>query len=167
MIILKAEFIGITEHTTNMFNSIADFIQEKISAKQETIDDRQLMHIAATALLLEVSRADFDIQEEELKEIADALKKRFSFSHEEVQNLLELALTEHESHVSIYPFVKIINEGCSPEEKKLLLQDLWHVAYADNKLDKYEEYQIRKIADLLFLSHSDFIQTKLKVIDSD
>jgi len=150
-----------------MFNSIADFIQEKISAKQETIDDQQLMHIAAAALLLEVSRADFDIQEEELKEIADALKKRFSFSHEEVQNLLELTLTEHESHVSIYPFVKIINGGCSPEEKKLLLQDLWHVAYADNKLDKYEEYQIRKIAGLLFLSHSDFIQTKLKVIDSD
>ena len=159
--------IATTDPITDMFKSIAEFFQEKISQKQETIDEQHLTHLAAAALLLEVSRADFDIQDEELKEIANALQKRFKFSGEEVQNLLNLALIEQEAHVSIYPFVKIINEGCSPEEKKLLLQDLWHVAYADNKLDKYEDYQIRKIAELLYLSHSDFIQTKLKVIDSD
>lgn len=159
--------IATTDPITNMFKSIAEFFQEKISPKQETIDEQHLTHLAAAALLLEVSRADFDIQDEELKEIANALQKRFKFSGEEVQNLLNLALIEQEAHVSIYPFVKIINEGCSPEEKKLLLQDLWRVAYADNKLDKYEDYQIRKIAELLYLSHSDFIQTKLKVIDSD
>ena len=159
--------IATTDPIIDMFKSIAEFFQEKISPKQETIDEQHLTHLAAAALLLEVSRADFDIQDEELKEIANALQKRFKFSEEEVQNLLNLALTEQEAHVSIYPFVKIINEGCSPEEKKLLLQDLWHVAYADNKLDKYEDYQIRKIAELLYLSHSDFIQTKLKVIDSD
>ena len=159
--------IETTERTISMFKSIADFFQEKISPKQEAIDEKHVMHLAAAALLLEVSRADFDIQDEELEEIAKSLQKRFKFSQEEVQNLLTLALIEQESHVSIYPFVKIINEGCDPEEKKLLLLDLWRVAYADNKLDKYEEYQIRKIAELLYLSHSDFIQTKLKVIDSE
>ena len=45
----------------------------------------------------------------------------------------------------------------------LLLEDLWRVAYADDKLDKYEEYQIRKIADLLYIPHSIFIQSKLNV----
>ena len=159
--------IETTERTISMFKSIADFFQEKISPKQEEFDEKHIMHLAAAALLLEVSRADFDIQDEELEEIAKALQKRFKFSQEEVQNLLALALIEQEAHVSIYPFVKIINEGCDSEEKKLLLLDLWRVAYADNKLDKYEEYQIRKIAELLYLSHSDFIQTKLKVVDSE
>ena len=148
-----------------MFKSIAAFVGEKISTQQQEIDDQHVMHLAAAALLLEVSRADFDIQDEELEIIATALQKRFDFTQEEVRNLVNLALTEQEAHVSIHPFVKIINDGCTPQEKKMLLQDLWSVAYADDKLDKYEEYQIRKIADLLYLPHSTFIQTKLKVLE--
>lgn len=149
-----------------MFRSIAPFIGEKISTQQKETDDQHVMHLATVALLLEVSRADFDIQDEELEIIARALQKRFNFTQEEVQNLVNLSLTEQDTHISIHPFVKIINDRCSPEEKKMLLQDLWSVAYADGKLDKYEEYHIRKIADLLHLPHSSFIQTKLKVLES-
>ena len=149
-----------------MFKSISALIQEKLSPEKEAIDDQQLMHLAAAALLLEVSRADFDIQVEELIAIASALQKRFNFTKTEVQNLINLASAEQENHVSMHPFIRIINERCTPEEKKMLLQDLWHIAYADNKLDKYEEYQIRKIADLLYLPHSVFIQTKLKVLEN-
>ena len=149
-----------------MFRSIADFIQEKISKNSDhEVDEQQILHLASAALLLEVSRADFDIQDEELVEIANSLSERFNFSNDEVSNLINLARTEQDSHVSIHPFVKIINESCNEEEKKILLEDLWRVAYADNKLDKYEEYQIRKIADLLYIPHSVFIQTKLSVVE--
>jgi uncharacterized tellurite resistance protein B-like protein len=41
---------------------------------------------------------------------------------------------------------------------------LWSVAYADDKLDRYEEYYVRKIADLLYISHSDYIKAKLSVM---
>ena len=149
-----------------MFKSIAAFIQENISSQQEEIDEKHVMHLAAAALLLEVSRADFEIQDEELTEIANALQRKFSFTDEAAKNLMKLALAEQENYVSIHPFVKIINEGCTQDEKKMLLQDLWRIAYADNRLDKYEEYHIRKIADLLYIPHSVFIQTKLKVLES-
>ena len=36
---------------------------------------------------------------------------------------------------------------------------------ADEVLDKYEEQMIRKTADLIYVSHSDFIKTKLQVRD--
>lgn len=150
-----------------MFKSISNFVQEKICINSDDEIDRQkIMHLASAALLLEVSRADFDIQNEELVSIANSLTKRFNFSKQEVDNLIELARTEQDSHVSIHPFVKIVNEECSVDEKILLLEDLWRVAYADEKLDKYEEYQLRKIADLLYIPHSVFIQTKLKVIEA-
>ena len=146
-----------------MFKTLKSALQDKFKTADESTDEVHVMHLASAALLLEVSRADFDIQDEEIAEIANALQRQFKFDDDEVDSLIKNARTEHEHHVSIHPFVKIINEGCSHEEKKLLLQDLWKVAYADNKLDKYEDYQIRKIADLLYLSHSDFIQTKLSV----
>ena len=146
-----------------MLKSVAAFVEKKIRPQRETLDDDHVMHLATAVLLLEVSRADFDIQEEELRTIVSALAERFRFSKQEVENLVDLAVSEQEQHVSIYPFVKIINDGCTMEEKKRLLTDLWKTAYADSRLDKYEEYQIRKIADLLYLPHSTFIQTKLDV----
>lgn len=150
-----------------MFKSITGFVQEKIRKNSDTpVDEQQIMHLASAALLIEVSRADFDIQDEELASIANSLITRFNFSKQEADSLIELAKSEQDSHVSIHPFVKIINEHCSVDEKKLLMEDLWRVAYADDKLDKYEEYQLRKIADLLYIPHSVFIQTKLKVIEN-
>ena len=150
-----------------MFKSISKFLQENIRKDSvDGMDEQQLIHLASAALLLEVSRADFDIQDEELASIANSLTERFSFSKQEADSLIELAKTEQDSHVSIHPFVKIINDDCSADEKKLLLEDLWRVAYADDKLDKYEEYHLRKIADLLYIPHSVFIQTKLKVTEA-
>lgn len=150
-----------------MFKSISKFLQENIRKDSDDVmDEQQLMHLASAALLLEVSRADFDIQDEELASIANSLSENFNFSKQEADSLIELARTEQDSHVSIHPFVKIINDECSVDEKKILLEDLWRVAYADDKLDKYEEYQLRKIADLLYIPHSVFIQTKLKVTEA-
>ena len=147
-----------------MFNTLKSLLSELIATEDESEDEHHVMHLASAALLLEVSRADFEIRDEEIIEIAKALQKRFNFSQHEVDSLIDVARAEHEHNVSIYPFVKIINEGCSIEEKKLLLQDVWKVAYADKVLDKYEDYQIRKIAELLYLTHSDFIQAKLSVV---
>jgi uncharacterized tellurite resistance protein B-like protein len=38
---------------------------------------------------------------------------------------------------------------------------MWEVAYADGRVDRYEDHMIRKVADLLYLSHNDFIRMKL------
>jgi uncharacterized tellurite resistance protein B-like protein len=47
-------------------------------------------------------------------------------------------------------------------EKNNIIENLWRVAYADSYIDKYEEYYIRKIADLLHISHSNYIKAKLE-----
>ena len=39
---------------------------------------------------------------------------------------------------------------------------MWTIAFADEEIDKYEEYLIRKISDLTYVSHSDFIKSKLR-----
>ena len=41
-----------------------------------------------------------------------------------------------------------------------VIKSLWAVAHADNIIDKYEDYTIRKIADLLYVRHEDFIIAK-------
>ena len=56
-----------------------------------------------------------------------------------------------------------MNEHFSAPEKVDLFSCLWQVAYADGRIDKYEEHLLRRIADLLHISHRDFIRTKLAV----
>jgi len=47
-----------------------------------------------------------------------------------------------------------------------LIEKLWQVAFADHQLDKHEEHVIRRISDLIHVSHSDFMKTKLKVMNN-
>ena len=37
---------------------------------------------------------------------------------------------------------------------------MWRVAMADSALSRYEEHVIRKVADLLYVPHGDFITAK-------
>ena len=51
---------------------------------------------------------------------------------------------------------------CSDEEKVALLEALWRVAQADAIVHKYEEHLIRRVADLIHVSHRGFIAAKLR-----
>jgi uncharacterized tellurite resistance protein B-like protein len=147
-----------------------DVIKAFLTSKSEDDEDREptahTLQMAAAALLVEVSRADFNVQEEELKVVVDALKNHFAFSEEDTQDLLKLALAQNEDAASLHPFLRLINDHFTAEQKRTIIEDLWRVAFADRRLDKYEEAQIRKIADLLYVPHKDFIRTKLRVLES-
>ena len=43
-------------------------------------------------------------------------------------------------------------------EERYLIEQLWDIAYADGVIDKYEEAAIRKVSELLYVPHSDFIK---------
>ena len=121
--------------------------------------------MATAMLMLEISHADFAVQNEELETIAQALQAQFGFTEAETQSLLKEVLAEEQAQTSIYPSLRLLNEHLAPEQKVRIIEDMWKVALADARLDKYEEHRIRKIADLLYVPHSEFIRTKLKIME--
>ena len=135
----------------------------KIGAQSD--DEQHTTQLAAAILLLEVSRADFEISREEQQVIRNVLTKQFSLGRDEADKVIQYALDEHDEYTSAHPFIRLVNEELDIQAKLGLLKGLWSFAYADKVLDKYEEYQIRKIADWLYLSHSDFIRIKLQVME--
>jgi uncharacterized tellurite resistance protein B-like protein len=128
------------------------------SAPQQT-RERDLQ-LAAAVLLLEVSYADFEKQPEEKAAIFHALSRVFNLSDDEVAGLYKDAVGSADRAVSLYEFTALINQECSREEKRNLLEQLWRVAFADGRLDKYEDHRIRRIADLLHMPHREFIRSK-------
>jgi len=149
-----------------MFSSIKTFFDKSIKAprgvtsRQATEDS---LRMATAALLIEAVRADKSVSEEELSALRAGLGKKFNIGADETETLIRLAEDEASSAVSLYGFTSLIDKGFKYDEKREIIELLWEVVYADSILDKHEEHLVRRIADLLQVSHKDFIETKLRV----
>ena len=128
---------------------------EKIEQKQSSTRE-----LASAALLIEVARADFDITPEELARLIDLLATTFDMSSEDVELVTQQANDQVENAVSLHDFTRVINDHCSPEERNELVGLMWDVAAADGDLSKYEDHLIRRVADLLYVPHQEFIRLK-------
>lgn len=116
--------------------------------------------LAAAALLIEVSRADFTQSAEEEQAMAALLSSSLGLSAAAIATLLAEAGDAVDAATSLYEFTRLINDHYSYDEKYALLELMWKVAYADQSLDKYEEHLIRRVADLIYVNHGDFIRSK-------
>ena len=127
---------------------------------QSNISEHDLK-TAVAALLIEVMRADNELQDDEQQALNNTLKKYFSLSDEEVLELVEGASKNLDEAIDYFQFSKQINAQCSAEQRIDIIELLWRLAYADCELDKHEELVIRRVASLLYVTHEDFIAAKL------
>ena len=149
-----------------MLNAIQEFFRAKIEPDTAVGPDTHGLQLATAALLFEMLRADDNEHPEERRMLEQSLQETFSLDEEETRQLVELADREAAESVSLYQFTGLINQHFSPQEKVRVVELLWHVAYADGRLDPYEEGLVRKIADLIYVPHRDFIQAKHRVEES-
>ena len=123
-------------------------------------DSVGLVPLAVAALLFEICRSDDNLSKEEMEVVAHSVEKVCDVPGEQVTLLLAEANSAVENAVSLYDFTSVLNEKMTSDQKYEVLVLMWRVAYADGRLDHYEEYFIRKIAELLHLSQSQFIKAK-------
>ena len=121
---------------------------------------RNRLELTSAALMMEVARADFSTDQIELDEIRSLLIAHFSLTDEEVTDLTAEAVERVDAATCLFEFTRLINEQASITEKRTLVTLMWQVALADDALSRYEEHVIRKVSDLLYLSHNDFLLAK-------
>jgi len=125
--------------------------------------DKEIINNACAALLIETALADKVFNEEELSSMKQTLKIVYKVKEKDINELINESKKKVSESTSLYEYTRLINDLCDYEDKLRLISNLWSIAFADQQLDKYEEYLIRKISDLLHISHKDFIQQKLLV----
>ena len=145
-----------------MLKSIQNIFKRK--QNESAVDSKKSeQELAYASLLIEVINSDNKFDDRERGKLLEILSNKLDIHKEELDNFTELAQKKSEDSTSLYEFTREINDQYEYEEKVSLITDLWGIAYSDGKLDKYEDYVIRKIADLIYVSHADFIKSKLKV----
>ena len=121
-------------------------------------EDRQ--QLALAALLVEMARADFDDTEQEHAEINRLLAAHFGLSAEESAQLLARAGKAMDEAVCLFDFTRALHDSLDYEQKLAVVELLWQVALTDDRLDKYEDYLMRKVGDLLYISNTDIIRLR-------
>ncbi len=148
-----------------MLKAIQNFFNHNLDlASKASPGSGQLrkVELAAAALMVELMQADTVLDQRESEQFLQVLSETFALDKKTLDDLIALARQEAQSATSLYQFTRLINDNYTYAEKVSLIQNLWRLAFADEHLNKYEEHLIRNIADLIHVSHSDFIRSKLQ-----
>jgi len=127
--------------------------------------DALALQRACCSLMMEVARLDAAGTEHKRLAVAQLLRDEFAIPQEELEPMIESAGRRENRLTSYYRPIAQINKRCAPAQKTWLIEALWRVAMADGKIDMYEEQLVRKLADLLYVPHADFILAKHRVQD--
>ncbi|WP_041523791.1 tellurite resistance TerB family protein [Gilvimarinus agarilyticus] len=141
-----------------MLNRLTQFFERHLQTDgaEETLSFSQ-KQLAAAALLMEVAAVDRVFEDAEFEEFKRIVANVYNIADDEIEELCELARDKQDQATSLFQFTQLINDHCSNEEKFTLVKSMWQIALADGDLDKYEEHLIRRVAELIYLSHTDFL----------
>lgn len=138
-----------------------DKLKQLFNLHEETpVDPAQELLLATAALLVEVSRANFDTSVDEKGQIVRLLASSFNLEDTAALATVEKAMAQVESAISLHPYTSLINQHYSNHEKLKIIKQMWQTALTDHHIDPFEEHTIRRVADLLHIPHSDFIRMK-------
>ena len=150
-----------------MINKIKDLITK--FGKEEEIQEESnltLLNNSCAALLVEIAFADKDFDETEKASLKQSLIETYAIDESDIEEIIRDAEETVSESTSLYGYTSIVNTEFQYGDKLKLLRNLWKIAYADGYLDKYEEHLLRKISDLIHISHSDYINIKLEIRES-
>ena len=151
-----------------MLKRLQQLIQAKLSQPQatteQTIEGLSQSQTLSLILMVEIALADGQFSADEHVFLRGDLMRDCALTEHQAEAAIKAARQEVSEAASLQHFTAPLKDLSYPD-KIDLLENLWRLAYADNMLDPHEESMLRKLADLLYISHADFIKTKLKVAE--
>lgn len=147
-----------------MFNTLKDLFDSftQPTPSQSPAGRAHTVQLAAAVLLVEVVRAEAAMDEAERATMVTALRSKFALSDDELERLLELAVTTSKTAYDYQRFTSSLNDHFTQEQKIQLVEAMWQVAYADAHIDANENHTISKVAGLLHVTHGEYIAAKLR-----
>ena len=121
--------------------------------------------LATAAILLDIAYADGEFSPSEDGDVVGFLKRAFTLDEESVRELLKAADELRAQTIDHYALTNFIRRNVALADRIDIVKTMWRVVYADGRLTDYENYLVRKLADLLGLEHHVMIDAKVAVLD--
>jgi uncharacterized tellurite resistance protein B-like protein len=121
-------------------------------AATSAISQQHQLQMAVADLLHEMMRVDSKRDAQEAQTAIAGLVGMFGLPDLEAKALLDGAGSQQMT--SYFDATSTIKRLLSLEQRCMLVENLWRVAFADGELDIYEDQFVRKIADLLYVPNT-------------
>ena len=141
---------------------IQNFLNNLFQDTENTSNEEYDNKIATSVLFLELAYADFIITDEEEKNLYTNLQRFFNLPQKEVEDTIAVAKEKRNNRNDIWIFTNQIKQNFGRERKIKIVELLWQLVFSDGHMDIYEEALMRKISNLLGLTHGEMIAAKNK-----
>jgi uncharacterized tellurite resistance protein B-like protein len=144
-----------------MIKRLIGNVVDAISSTETEAENRdEALRMATAVLLIDVARADSDFSEDEFDVLLQLVAAHFELPAQDAAELVVAANEKADDLVSVHEFTQLLHEHLSDEEKARIVELLWKIAFADGRLDKYEDSLVLKISDLLYVSRGRVMRLK-------
>jgi len=130
---------------------------ENGGAQPAAAHERRHLHVAVASLLHEATRVDLSESEDESAAALAALGDLFGLRGRDGAAVLAEGREKAKQLTSYYGPVSAVKRDTGQPERVRLIEHLWRIAYADGRLDQYEDHYVRKIGRLLYVSNTDIL----------
>jgi uncharacterized tellurite resistance protein B-like protein len=146
------------------FARLVTRLKESLGAPPQQKPRQDPLRLATAAILLEIGYADGTFSPAEGEDINTYLERAFHLSADEARELIDAAAEIRNRTIDHFALTNFIRKNASLDERIDIVKTMWRMAYADGKLTDYENYLVRKLADLLGLEHHVMIEAKVAVL---
>jgi uncharacterized tellurite resistance protein B-like protein len=145
-----------------VLKSIREFFERNLAPGGDVQPSRHTIELAAAALLIEVVRCDAGITDEERQSVQQAVSEKFGLAPEEAETLIRLAEDEVAQANDLFQFTSLINRDFTQPQKQRVIELMWRAALADAQISAHENHVLRRVAELLHVTHGDYIAAKTR-----
>lgn len=139
---------------------VIDAIAAPATSENDSVDRDAAIRMATAVLMIDIARADHVFDESELDRVLQLIEKHFALTPQEAAELMNEANVKAEEMVSLHDFTQLLHRNLNEAEKARIISLLWQIAYADGRLDMYEDSLVLKISDLLYVSRGRVMRLK-------
>jgi uncharacterized tellurite resistance protein B-like protein len=123
-----------------------------VGPRQEGPDE---LTFACVMLLVEAARMDQRIDARERATIERLLAERFGLGRELAAGLIDAAAAKAEASNRFFAYTQAVKDGFDAEDRVRMIEMLWEVVLADERLDPYEDNLLRRVAGLIHVSDAE------------
>ena len=136
----------------------------KLGAVKLDIPDTNLRKLSlAGGLMAQVAHVDLVVTDDEFNVMVNALERNWSINRDASTLVAEVAVSEISTGLDFYRLTRSFLQCTTEAERLHFLDILFAVADADGYVSFDETEEIRRIAKGLFLTHKQFIHSKLRI----
>ena len=147
------------------FARLVNRLKEGFAASlEEERSEHDPLRLATAAVLLEIGYADGTFSPAEDGDMASFMERAFQLSPDEARELIEQATEIRNKTIDHFALTNYIRKNASLQNRIDIVKTMWRMVYSDGKLTDYENYLVRKLADLLGLEHHVMIEAKVEVL---